>query len=67
MIQEQIAWQIVGLFVVLFVGNYHVAKAARYIPRWQAALVSFIGVIIALVGVIIISALVLASYGSAGG
>ena len=67
MIQEQIAWQISGLFVVLFVANYHIAKAARYIPRWQAAVVSFTGVILAIVGVVIISALILAASGSAGG
>lgn len=52
--------QIVGIFVIVFVSNYHISKASHRIPRWHATIVSFIGVTIALFGVIIVGTLIIA-------
>ena len=62
MIQPQVLWQIIGVFIVVFVSNYHISKAARYIPRWQAAIITIIGVLTAMFGVIIIGAIFMAYF-----
>jgi hypothetical protein len=67
MIQQQLVWQILGVFVVVFVANYHISKAARYIPRWQAALLSFIGMSLAMFGVIVMGTIIIAYFSPAGG
>ena len=59
MIQPQVLWQIIGVFIVVFVSNYHISKAARYIPRWQATIVTIISVLTAMFGVIIIGAIIM--------
>jgi hypothetical protein len=59
MLRPEIFWQIIGVFAVVFISNYHIAKAARRIPRWHATIVSFLGVIIALFGVIILGTIIL--------
>ncbi len=60
MIQTQLWWQIVGVLVVVFVSNYHIGRAARRIPRWQATVLSFAGVLVALMVVTVVGTLVLA-------
>lgn len=62
MIQQQVVWQIIGVFIIVFVANYHISKAARYIPRWQATVISFLGVLVAMFGVIIIGTIIIAYF-----
>jgi hypothetical protein len=45
---------------VVFVSNYHIGRAARRIPRWQATVLSFAGVLAALMVVTVVGTLVLA-------
>lgn len=59
-IQGRIVWQIVGVFAAVFISNYQITKAAHYIPRWQATAISFIGMIVAMLGVSIIGTVLLA-------
>lgn len=59
MIQMQVWWQIMGVLVVVFVSNYHINRAARRIPRWQATVLSFAGVLVALMVVTVVGTLVL--------
>ena len=61
MVQPQIIWQIVGVFAAVFISNYNISKAARRIPRWHAAVISFIGMALAMFGVIIIGSIIIAS------
>lgn len=49
MLQPGIFWQITGVFVVVFIANYHISKASKQIPRWQATIISFIGAMLAIV------------------
>jgi hypothetical protein len=58
MIQTQLWWQILGVLVVVFVSNYHINRAARRIPRWQATALSFAGVLAALIVVSVAGTLV---------
>ena len=70
MLNPGFIWQIAGVFAVVFISNYHINKAARRIPRWHAVIVSFLGVILALFGVIFLGSMVFAytrGSGSAGG
>lgn len=60
MIQAQLWWQIVGVFIVVFVSNYHINRAARLIPRWQATVLSFAGALVAIMVVSVVGTLVLA-------
>ena len=67
MIQPQVVWQIIGVFIIVFGANYHISKASHRIPRWQATVISFIGVIAAMFGVIIVGTIIMAYYQPAGG
>ena len=60
--QDTIIWPIVGVFAVVFIANYHINKAARRIPRFQATIISFIGVMIAMFGVIVLGTIILAFF-----
>lgn len=62
MIQPQVVWQILGVLIVVFISNYHISKAAHHIPRWQATGIVFIGVLIAMLGVIIMGAIIMAYF-----
>ena len=53
-------WQIVGVFTVVLISNHHINKAAQRIPRWHATIVSFLGVMLALFGVIALGNLLIA-------
>jgi hypothetical protein len=66
MIQPGVVWQIIGVFIIVFVANYHISKAAGRIPRWQATVISFLGVLVAMFGVIIIGTIILAYYQPGG-
>lgn len=59
MIQAQLWWQILGVLVVVFVSNYQINRAARHMPRWQATVLSFAGVLVALMVVTVVGTLVL--------
>ena len=67
MIQAQLWWQLVGVVVVVFVSNYHIGRAARRIPRWQATVLSFAGVLAAIIVVTVVGTLVLAYLKGNGG
>jgi hypothetical protein len=60
--QDTIIWPIVGVFAVVFIANYHINKAARRIPRFQATIISFVGVMIAMFGVIVLGTIILAFF-----
>jgi uncharacterized membrane protein len=57
------AWQVAGIFAMVFISNYHINKAAQQIPRWHAALYSFFGLMLALLTVAILGALAISRYG----
>jgi hypothetical protein len=63
MIQPQLVWQILGVLIVVLLANYHISKAAQLIPRWQATVISFVGVTIAMFGAIMLGTLVMAYFG----
>ena len=60
--QDTIIWPIVGVFAVVFIANYQINKAARRIPRFQATIISFAGVMIAMFGVIVLGTVILAFF-----
>jgi hypothetical protein len=63
MLQQQLLWQVMGIFAVVFISNHHINKAARRIPRWHATILSFAAVTVAMFGVIIIGTIIMAYYG----
>lgn len=67
MLQPQIVWQIVGVFTAVFISNYRISRAARRIPRWHAAVLSFIGMAIAMFSMLIIGSAIGAFYQTGGG
>ena len=66
MLQPQFVWQFVGVVLVVFVANYHISKAARRIPRWHATILSFLGVMVAMVVVMVIGTVIMAYLGLNG-
>ncbi len=56
-------WQVAGIFAMVFISNYHINKAARQIPRWHAAVFSFVGLMLALLTVAILGALAISYFG----
>ncbi len=60
-IQQQVIWQIAGVLSSVFIANYHITQAARRIPRWQAAVISFIGMALAMFTLIIVGSLIIAA------
>jgi hypothetical protein len=65
MIRSEFFWQLIGVFAVVFISNYHINKASQRIPRWHATIVSFIGVVIGMFGIILLGSVVL-TYFQAG-
>lgn|GEM_PF-1922278 len=65
--QDSIFWPIVGVSAIVFITNYHIGKASQRIPRWHATIIAFLGVIVAMFGVIIIGTIVLAFLQYEGG
>lgn len=60
MLNPGIVWQILGIVAVVFISNHHINKAARRIPRWHAAVMSFLGVMLAMFGVIFLGSMIIA-------
>ncbi len=60
MVQQQMVWQLLGVFVIVFFANFQISRAARRIPRWQAAALSFIGLSTAMFAVIVVGTLIMA-------
>ena len=60
MLRPEFFWQIVGLFLVVIISNYHINKASRQIPRLHATVWSFAGVLLAMFGVIITGTIIIA-------
>jgi hypothetical protein len=67
MLQKQVIWQIVGVFIIVFISNYHISRASRRIPRWHATVLSFIGMVVAILGVIIVGTIIMTYFQSTGG
>jgi hypothetical protein len=67
LIQPQIGWQIVGIFVMVFIANYQISKAAQQIPLWQAIITTLIGILTAIMGVITVGTLLIIYFQPAGG
>ncbi len=67
MLQPGIFWQITGVFVVVFIANYHISKASKQIPRWQATIISFIGAMVAIVLMALLTTLTNAIIAARGG
>lgn len=59
MLRSEFVWQLIGVFAVVFISNYHINKAAQRIPRWHATIVSFIGVLIGMFGVILLGSVIM--------
>lgn len=64
--QDTIIWPIIGVFAVVLISNYQINKVSRRIPRFQATIISFAGVMIAMFAVIIVGTIVLAFIGIEG-
>jgi uncharacterized membrane protein len=60
MLNAGIFWQIMGVLAVVFISNHHINKAARRIPRWHAVINSFLGVMLAMFGVILLGSMAIA-------
>lgn len=58
MVQAGMIWQILGVFAVVFISNYHIAQAAKRIPRWHATVISLAGAMIAMFFVIAVTTLI---------
>lgn len=58
-IQNEIIWQFFGVLAVVFISNHQIAQAAKRIPRWQATIISLIGAMIALFGIITITTIIM--------
>lgn len=67
MLQQGLLWQIVGVFAIVFISNHHISRAARRIPRWHAAIISFLGMMVAVFAVILVGTTLLAYFGTTGG
>lgn len=67
MLQQGLLWQIVGVFAIVFISNYHISRAARRIPRWHAAIFSFVGMMIAFLVITMAGTAMLAYLGPDGG
>ncbi|MCB0164486.1 MAG: hypothetical protein KDI79_09685 [Anaerolineae bacterium] len=59
MVQVGTIWQILGVFAVVFISNYHIAQAAKRIPRWHATVISLAGAMIAMFTIIAVMTVVL--------
>jgi len=66
MIRQEILWQIIGVFAIVLVSNRQIEKASRVIPRWHAVVISFVGVMIALIATVFVGTII-ASYFQWGG
>lgn len=67
MFQDNLIVQIVGVFIIVAISNHHINKASRRIPRWHAALISFLGVIVALFVVVLAGTIIRAYFMVTGG
>jgi hypothetical protein len=67
MLQRGLLWQIVGIFAIVFISNYHISRAARRMPRWHAAIYSFVGMMAAFLAITMAGTAVLAYLGPGGG
>lgn len=67
MLQQGLLWQIVGVFAIVFISNYHISRAARRIPRWHAAIFSFVGMLAAFLVITMAGTAILAYLGPGGG
>jgi hypothetical protein len=61
MLRPEVVSQLLGVFIVVLVSNYHINKAARRIPRWHATILSFAGVIVSMFSVILVGNLLIAT------
>ena len=52
MLRTELFWQVLGVFLVVMISNYHINKASRQIPRLHATVWAFAGVLPAMFGVI---------------
>ncbi|MCB0193143.1 MAG: hypothetical protein KDJ65_14460 [Anaerolineae bacterium] len=59
MVQVGIIWQILGVMAVVFISNYHIAQATKRIPRWHATIISLVGAMIAMFGVIALATILM--------
>jgi len=66
MLQKGLVWQLAGVLAIVFISNHHIARATRRIPRWQAAVLSFVGMMAAIFIVVLVGT-ALITYGGTGG
>lgn len=67
MLFQSLLGQIAGIMLIVFISNHGISKASRLIPRWQATVLSFIGVMLALFSVIIVGTILISFYSVSGG
>lgn len=68
-ISASFMWQMIAILMVALVCNYHIGKAAQYIPRWHAVVMAFLGLMFAIFVSIffnMIAIMLLQTYGAAG-
>lgn len=66
MVQIGTVWQILGVLTVVLISNYQITQASKRIPRWHATVISLIGAMIAMFGVVALTT-ILAIYFQSGG
>jgi hypothetical protein len=67
MLQQGLLWQLVGVFAIVFISNYHISRAARRIPRWHAAIFSFVGMMVAVFAIVLVGTTLMVYFGTSGG
>ena len=60
MLRPEFFWQIVGVFLVVGVSNYHISRASRHMPRLHVTIWTFAGVMVAMFSVIMVGTIILA-------
>ncbi len=66
-IQPPLWSKILGTFIVVVIANYHTRKATRRIAPWQAIILTYIGVFIAMVSMAAIGSVILSFLQTGGG
>lgn len=68
MVQVGTIWQILGVLAVVLISNYQIAEATKRIPRWHATVISLVGAMIAMFGIIVLATILMVyfQFGASG-
>ncbi len=67
MLRPEMLLQIAGVFLIVFIANFQINKAADTMPRWQATVISLAGAMLAIVLIVVIGVLINAFLRAGGG